>query len=164
MKVTQLFHPLVWIILGGTIFTRIASFMAMPFLAIYLHNEIGASPLQIGLTIGIAPLISTFGGFFGGYLTDRFGRKSVILLTILIWKLVFFGFAIAHVIWIFIILNALNGLCRSFFEPSTQALMIDLNEKDFFHYVIQRLILLLLLARLSVFTLQVYLVQAYLLY
>ncbi|MFJ7736758.1 MDR family MFS transporter [Lysinibacillus sp. NPDC097287] len=125
MKVTQLFHPLVWIILGGTIFTRIASFMAMPFLAIYLHNEIGASPLQIGLTIGIAPLISTFGGFFGGYLTDRFGRKSVILLTILVWSLVFFGFATATVIWTFIALNALNGLCRSFFEPSTQALMID---------------------------------------
>ena len=32
-------------------------------LAIYLHNEIQASPLQIGLTIGIAPLISTVGGF-----------------------------------------------------------------------------------------------------
>lgn len=64
MTLSKLFHPLVWIILGGTIFTRIASFMAMPFLAIYLHNEIQASPLQIGLTIGIAPLISTVGGFF----------------------------------------------------------------------------------------------------
>ncbi|MFJ7645957.1 MDR family MFS transporter [Lysinibacillus sp. NPDC097279] len=125
MQLSKMFHPLVWIILGGTIFTRIASFMAMPFLAIYLHNEIDASPLQIGLTIGIAPLISTVGGFFGGYLTDRFGRKSVILLTILVWSIVFFGFATAHTIWFFVVLNALNGLCRSFFEPSTQALMID---------------------------------------
>ena len=31
MTLSKLFHPLVWIILGGTIFTRIASFMAMPF-------------------------------------------------------------------------------------------------------------------------------------
>lgn len=43
MKLSKMFHPLVWIILGGTIFTRVASFMAMPFLAIYLHNEIDAS-------------------------------------------------------------------------------------------------------------------------
>jgi len=130
MKLSKMFHPLVWIILGGTIFTRIASFMAMPFLAIYLHNEIEASPLQIGLTIGIAPLISTVGGFFGGYLTDRFGRKSVILLTIFIWSLVFFGFATAHEVWFFVLFNALNGLCRSFFEPSTQALMIDFTPAD----------------------------------
>ncbi len=130
MKLSKLFHPLVWIILGGTVFTRIASFMAMPFLAIYLHNEIDATPLQIGLTIGIAPLISTVGGFFGGYLTDRFGRKSVILLTIVVWSIVFFGFATAHTIWLFVTLNALNGLCRSFFEPSTQALMIDFTPAD----------------------------------
>jgi len=130
MNLSKMFHPLVWIILGGTIFTRIASFMAMPFLAIYLHNEIEASPLQIGLTIGIAPLISTVGGFFGGYLTDRFGRKSVILLTIFIWSLVFFGFATAHAVWFFVLFNALNGLCRSFFEPSTQALMIDFTSVD----------------------------------
>ncbi|QPQ29587.1 MDR family MFS transporter [Lysinibacillus sp. JNUCC 51] len=130
MKLPKQFHPLVWIILGGTIFTRIASFMAMPFLAIYLHNEIEASPLQIGLTIGIAPLISTVGGFFGGYLTDRFGRKSIILLTIIIWSIVFFGFATAQTVWFFVALNALNGLCRSFFEPSTQALMIDFTPPD----------------------------------
>ncbi len=130
MKLSNLFHPLVWIILGGTVFTRIASFMAMPFLAIYLHNEIEATPLQIGLTIGITPLISTVGGFFGGYLTDRFGRKSVILITIIVWSLVFFGFATVHTVWLFILFNALNGLCRSFFEPSTQALMIDFTPAD----------------------------------
>jgi len=117
MKLSNLFHPLVWIILGGTVFTRIASFMAMPFLAIYLHNEIEATPLQIGLTIGIAPLISTVGGFFGGYLTDRFGRKSVILITIIVWSLVFFGFATVHTVWLFILFNALNGLCRSLNLP-----------------------------------------------
>ncbi|GLC88184.1 MDR family MFS transporter [Lysinibacillus piscis] len=130
MAVFKFFHPLVWIILGGTIFTRIASFMAMPFLAIYLHNEIGASPLEIGITIGIAPLLSTVSGFFGGYFTDRFGRKIVILSTILVWSIVFFGFATAQSIWLFVLFNALNGLCRSFFEPSTQALMIDFTPAD----------------------------------
>ncbi|WP_107942436.1 MFS transporter [Metasolibacillus sp. FSL H7-0170] len=130
MKPLYYFHPLVWIILSGTIFTRIASFMTMPFLAIYLHNVHHASPILIGFTIGVAPLFATFGGFLGGYLTDRFGRKIVIIITIFVWGSVFFGFALTTFAPIFVLLNAINGLCRSFFEPATQALMIDFTENE----------------------------------
>src|SRR5690606_4218719 len=127
-RIFNYFHPLVWIILSGTIFVRTASFMAIPFLALYLHNELQASPLLIGITIGIAPLFSTFGGLIGGYLTDRFGRKTVIIITVFIWCLTFVGFALAPSAVYFVVLNAVNGLCRSFFEPGTQALMIDFTE------------------------------------
>ncbi|WP_102272525.1 MDR family MFS transporter [Cytobacillus massiliigabonensis] len=130
MKTTKSFHILVWVILGGTVFTRIASFMAIPFLALYLHNTQDVHPILIGLTVGVAPLVSTIGGFIGGYLTDRFGRKKVILATIFVWSFVFIGFGLAKSIYLFIFLNALNGLCRSFFEPSTQALMIDFTEPN----------------------------------
>lgn len=102
--------------------------MTMPFLAIYLHNELAASPLLIGLTLGIAPLSATFGGFIGGFLTDKFGRKVVIISTVFVWSAVFVGFALATSALVFVLLNAINGLCRSFFEPGTQALMIDFTE------------------------------------
>ncbi|MGE7923811.1 MDR family MFS transporter [Viridibacillus arvi] len=130
MKFFQYFHPLVWIILGGTVFTRIASFMAMPFLALYLHKDLGVGPLLIGITIGIAPLLSTIGGFIGGYLTDRFGRKRILLITVFVWSTVFIGFATTNIVAMFIVLNAINGLCRSFFEPATQALMIDFTSQE----------------------------------
>ncbi|MEK4092034.1 MDR family MFS transporter [Viridibacillus sp. FSL H8-0110] len=130
MRFLQQFHPLVWIILGGTVFTRIASFMAMPFLALYLHKDLGAGPLLIGITIGIAPLLSTIGGFIGGYLTDRFGRKRILLITVFVWSTVFIGFATTNIVAMFIVLNAINGLCRSFFEPATQALMIDFTPQE----------------------------------
>jgi len=130
LKGLNYFHPLVWSILFGTIFTRAASFMTIPFLALYLHNELHASPLVIGVTLGAAQLFATFGGLFGGFLTDKLGRKLVILFTIFVWSGVFFGFAIVQSVPLFMILSSLNGLCRSFFEPATQALMIDFTEKD----------------------------------
>lgn len=130
LRFFQHFHPLVWIILGGTVFTRIASFMAMPFLALYLHKDLGVGPLLIGITIGIAPLLSTIGGFIGGYLTDRFGRKRILLITVFVWSTVFIGFATTNIVAMFIVLNAINGLCRSFFEPATQALMIDFTPQE----------------------------------
>lgn len=129
-SIIHYFHPLVWIILCGTIFARTASYMAMPFLALYLHNNLHASPLIIGLTLGVGPLFSTFGGLFGGYLTDRFERNLVIILTVFVWSLAFFGFAFTTSASIFVVLNAVNGLCRSFFEPGTQALMIDFTERN----------------------------------
>ena len=119
------FHPLVWQLLVGMVLVRTASFMTLPFLAIYMQNEFQASPLLIGLAVGIAPLTATFGGVIGGYLTDRFGRKKIIFASMVTWALTFFGFAFATVPWMFIILNGFNGLSRAFFEPSSQALMID---------------------------------------
>ncbi|WP_390286838.1 MDR family MFS transporter [Ureibacillus sp. GCM10028918] len=130
MKGFNFFHPLVWSILLGTIFTRAASFMTIPFLALYLHDELHASPLVIGITLGAAQLFATFGGIFGGFLTDKLGRKLVIIFTIFVWSGVFIGFAIVQSVVLFAILSSLNGLCRSFFEPATQALMIDFTEKE----------------------------------
>lgn len=120
------FHPVVWTLLLGTIFARGASFMAIPFLALYLASTEGIHPVLIGVTIGLAPLTGTIGGFIGGYFSDRFGRKKVMLGTIFVWALVYIGFSQASHIGIFMALNALNGLCRSFFEPSSQAMMADL--------------------------------------
>ena len=105
--IIKYFHPLVWIILSGTIFARTASFMAMPFLALYLHNELQASPLLIGVTLGIAPLFATFGGLCGGYLTDRFGRKIVLITTVFVWSLTFIGFALAPSALYFVISTSL---------------------------------------------------------
>ena len=130
LKGLSYFHPLVWSILFGTIFTRAASFMTIPFLALYLHSELNASPLVIGITLGAAQLFATFGGIFGGFLTDKVGRKLVIFFTIFVWSGVFFGFAIVQSVPLFMVLSSLNGLCRSFFEPATQALMIDFTEKE----------------------------------
>lgn len=130
MSVIKYFHPVVWNILIGTVFARVASFMTIPFLALYLHRELDADPITIGIILGLAPLLATVGGFIGGYLTDRFGRKVIILSSVFMWGAVFIGFAFSNSLIIFGILSALNGLCRSFFEPATQAFMLDYTEQS----------------------------------
>jgi MFS family permease len=129
-KTFREYHPIVWTLLAGTVFARGASFAAMPFLALYLSKTADLSPLLIGITIGIGPLTGTLGGFIGGHLSDRYGRKAVMLITIFVWAIVFIGFAYSEHVLAFILLNALNGLCRSFFEPTSQALMSDITEKQ----------------------------------
>jgi MFS family permease len=129
-KLYHAYHPIVWTLLLGTVFARGASFAAMPFLALYLSKTTDISPLLIGITIGIGPLTGTVGGFIGGHLSDRYGRKVVMLSTIFVWSFVFIGFALSTHVIAFMILNAVNGLSRSFFEPTSQALMSDVTEKQ----------------------------------
>ncbi|PLR96130.1 MFS transporter [Bacillus sp. T33-2] len=104
--------------------------MTLPFLAIYLSKNLDLHPILIGLTIGISHLTGTIGGFIGGSLSDRFGRKPVMLGALFTWSLVFYGFLMADSPGWFIFLNAINGLCSAFFEPASQALIADLTEKS----------------------------------
>jgi len=126
MKALKTFHPIVTSLLLGTVMVRAASLMSMPFLAIYLSKTTAMNPVLIGLVIGMGPLTSTVGSFIGGTLSDLFGRKKLMFSALFIYGMVFVGFATAKAPWVFLLLNAVNGLCRAFFEPTSQALMSDL--------------------------------------
>ncbi|GAM16118.1 MDR family MFS transporter [Mesobacillus selenatarsenatis] len=124
------FHPIVWVLLSGTVLARGSAFATLPFLAIYLSRNLDLHPVLIGITIGISPLSGVIGGFLGGHLSDRFGRKPVMIGSLFSMSLVYFGFMVAETPGWFIVLNALNGLSGSFFEPTGQALIADLTEKS----------------------------------
>ncbi|MGZ6550719.1 MAG: MDR family MFS transporter, partial [Tumebacillaceae bacterium] len=124
------YHPIVHTLFLGTILARAAASMSMPFLALYLGHRTQMSPTMIGLTIGAGSLAGTFGGFFGGALSDRFGRKKVMMSSLYTWGIVMACFGLVSSPVLFLVLNILNGLCRSFFEPVSQALMGDLTEPE----------------------------------
>ncbi|OWV38638.1 MFS transporter [Bacillus spizizenii] len=54
---------------------------------------------------------------------------TIIIGTIFGWMLVFAGFAAASHLWVFFVVNALNGLCKSLFEPASKALLSDMTEE-----------------------------------
>lgn len=123
-------HPISVTIIIGTLFARMAMFMTIPFLAIYLTSVKGVSASLAGAIIGISSIVGLFGGFFGGYFSDRYGREKVMKISLLMWTFVFIGFATAESVWTFFLLNALNGLCRSFFEPSSRALLSQVTKQE----------------------------------
>ncbi|WP_435922154.1 MDR family MFS transporter [Paenibacillus sp. DYY-L-2] len=123
-------HPLSWTIIVGTIFGRMATSMSIPFLSIYLIGKLGASPSEAGIVVAASSLVGVFASFYGGYISDVIGRKKVLFVSIFGWTLVFAGFAVADRIWLFFVINALNGLCRSMFEPTSRALLADITPKE----------------------------------
>lgn len=127
----QHIHPLGMSIILGTLFARFATSMSIPFLAIYLTTVKGVSAGMTGAIIGTSALIGVFASFIGGNLSDRFGRKTIMLWSMIVWIFVFIGFSLADHVLSFFLLNALNGLCRSFFEPTSRALLSDLTKPEY---------------------------------
>lgn len=128
MKTLKDLHPVILNIIIGTMFGRMATSMSIPFLAIYLTKVMHISSSKTGMIIAISALIGICTSFFGGYLSDRFGRKIVLYISIFIWSMVFVGFGIVQTVAGFFIINAMNGFCRSVFEPTSRALLADLTE------------------------------------
>lgn len=123
-------HPLAWTIIIGTMFGRLVTSMSIPFLSIYLTQVLGASPTQTGITVAVSSLAGVLASFYGGYISDIVGRKIVMLISVFGWAAVFFGFSAAQHLWVFFLVNTLNGLCRSVFEPTSRALLSDITPPD----------------------------------
>lgn len=45
-----------------------------------------------GAIIGTSALVGVFASFIGGNLSDRFGRKMIMLWSMIVWMFVFIGF------------------------------------------------------------------------
>lgn len=82
-------HPLALNIIVGTFFARMATSMSISFLAIYLTTEKSISPQTTGIIIGTSSLAAVFTSFFGGSLSDRYGRKNIMLISMTAWIIVF---------------------------------------------------------------------------
>lgn len=123
-------HPLAWTVIIGTMFGRLVTSMSIPFLSIYLTGVLGASSTQTGITVAVSSLAGVMVSFYGGYISDRIGRKLVMLVSVFAWAAVFFGFSMADRLWLFFVINTLNGLCRAVFEPTSRALLSDITPPE----------------------------------
>jgi MFS family permease len=88
---------------------------------------------QLGVAVALAPILWAFLNFikaatgtWGGALSDRFGRKPLIIAGWLIYAAVYFGFARASAVWHAWALFALYGLFYAFTEGTEKALVADL--------------------------------------
>lgn len=122
------FHPIVYTIILGSVFMNIGFGMVIPFFAIYLSTYTGFNPVFIGFIVGATAVGSMLGGFLGGTLSDQYGRKYIMLLSLVSASIVYAGFMLHSYPMLLVILTLIMGFCTSFFDPCAKALMADFTE------------------------------------
>ncbi|MEZ4814050.1 MAG: MFS transporter [Bdellovibrionota bacterium] len=122
--------PLVRFILFSTVFVKGGSFLSLPFLSIYLQKNFAATPAVTGLIVGLNPTAGLLMGFMGGYLSDLFGRKHVLLIATIFCALSYFIFSHSTAIWHFAVGSLLLGSSTGALQTSLRALLSDLTPID----------------------------------
>src|SRR5512140_1288350 len=96
--------------LGGALFTwGIGESMFLLFQPIYLQ-QLGAKPIEIGVILGVFGAVMTFAHIPAGHLSDRIGRRPMILASWLIGILAAALMALASTLPVFIAGVLLYGL------------------------------------------------------
>lgn len=121
----NIFPPLVWIVLAGTLLTRTAFFMVWPFLAVILEREFRLSPSQIGSVLGSAFFATAVFGFYSGNLSDRFGRRPIMIAGCASGVAAYVVLATAGSVAAYAVGALLTGLSRAVIESPGKALIVD---------------------------------------
>lgn len=63
--------------------------VTLPFITIYLVEHFQLAPDNVGLLLGASLALGIFTSLYGGYLVDKFNKKRLILLTIILFSATF---------------------------------------------------------------------------
>lgn len=73
------FPTLFWIIVGTLFIDSIGSTLLFPFFALYFTQKFAVGMTEAGTLLGMSSLFGLIGSVIGGAITDRFGRRRLIL-------------------------------------------------------------------------------------
>ena len=121
----RLLHLFLGRVLGSTGFS-----IVIPFLGLYLHGERQVPMTVVGSVFFVGALAGSLGQVVGGELTDRWGRKIVLVGSQLLRSVAFVGLGIAVMIhapiaWFFV-LTSLSAIAGRAFEPPSGAMIADI--------------------------------------
>lgn len=105
---------------------RLGGFMLYPFFALYLTEKFDIGMSTVGLLFAIFSITGMAGSALGGALTDRMGRKTVILASLLLSSLSALGMGFAPNLTIFVFVVIVVGTLSSIGHPAHEAVVADL--------------------------------------
>ena len=116
-----------WVLTLGTFVYVAAAALAFPFEGIYMHRYLGASMSLVGVVFGLVPVAVMPVQFWGGQLTDRIGRRWIIMLSVTMGVVWFVGFAYVTAVWQVAILVAVESAFGwPLFQTACNAMIADL--------------------------------------
>ncbi|MUK39380.1 MFS transporter [Aliivibrio fischeri] len=126
------FNHMIWTVLTGTLLARTTYFMAWPFLIVILYQDFNASAVTVGAILAGSAVVGSFTGLYSGWLSDKFGRKWVMIWGCIIAAFSYAGIGIATSIFQLFILVGMCGLMRPMIEAPAKAVIGDNldDEKD----------------------------------
>jgi multidrug resistance protein len=119
-------RPMIIIILVQ-FFVMVGFGIVIPILP-YLVQDLGGNAFSLGLFMSAYSIMQFFFAPFWGRLSDRIGRRPVLLIGITGYGLTFLLFGLIHNLWLLIAVRSVSGVVSSATLPTSMAYLADISE------------------------------------
>ncbi|MCC6301131.1 MAG: MFS transporter [Anaerolineales bacterium] len=124
-SLTEGLPPTYWLLWSGTLINRLGGFV-VPFLTLYLTAQRGITVSQAALMVSLFGAGSFLSQLVGGELTDRLGRRPVMLLSFLVTPLVMVLLGFANDVRFIALFTFIVGFFTDLYRPAVGAAIADL--------------------------------------
>jgi len=115
-----------WTLVAITFVDRVGGAMLFPFFALYLTKKFDIGMTQVGVLFAAFSISSFFGSMLGGALTDRLGRKGIIIFGLIASSLSTLGMGFVNTYEVFFFMALFSGILSETSGPARQAMIADL--------------------------------------
>lgn len=119
-----------WLIMAATFIDLLGGFLIFPFFSLYFTEKFGVPLTQAGLIYAIWAVAGMGAQFLGGAITDRVGRKHMIIFGLVSSALSSLALALAPTFFYVYITAAVGGLFSRIGGPARLAMVSDLLPED----------------------------------
>jgi MFS family permease len=119
-----------WVVVGASFIDRIGGTLLFPFFSLYITQKFNVGMTQAGFVLGTFSAFGLIGSMIGGALTDKFGRKNLILFGLIFSALSTLSLGLVNEFAVLIPLAVVIGLLSNIAGPAHQAMVADLLPED----------------------------------
>jgi MFS family permease len=125
-KIYQEFPQKFWFVVLVSFIDRVGGTLLFPFFSLYITQKFQVGMTQAGLVLGLLSIFGLFGGMIGGALTDKFGRRKLILFGLVFSALSTLSIGLVNDFAALIPLAMVVGLLSDVAGPAHAAMIADI--------------------------------------
>lgn len=122
----QIYPAQFWLLIGGSLLSSIGGAMVWPFLSSYLKERLDTPLTTITLLLTLNSIMGILFSFFAGTAADRFGRKGVMLVSLIAGVFYYSLMGQAGSLGYYAILLAMWGALNPLFSVGANAMIADM--------------------------------------
>lgn len=119
-----------WLMLIGVLISSAGASMIWPFLMIYVSKKLALPLSTVATLVSINAATSLVSALFAGNLTDRKGRKMVMVISLMTNGLIYVFMSQAGTYLAFAVLMILTGASNPLYQVGADAMLADLIPPD----------------------------------
>jgi len=118
------------VLIFATFIDRLGGFLLFPFFSVYLIKHFEVTIIEVGFLFSIFASGSIIGSTIGGALTDKYGRRSMMLFGLISSGIGSILMGIVDDLELFFLIAAVLGVLGDLGGPARQAMVVDLLSEE----------------------------------